>query len=158
MLSFIRKRLPSKDRNNEHLQHVKPNHIQHEHQVFKFFSLKKNLFISFFFLKGKDEMERTQSANELNMNNNQNKKKKKNAKKKTKSSLTLDELVHASNTSSTVNQINKSYSDVDYFPMMPGALSPSNNHDKISKDRGRKKIQFIPFLLFNFFLFDRFII
>jgi hypothetical protein len=97
-------------------------------------------------------MKRTQSSNELNMNNNENKKKKKN-KKKNKSSLTLNELVHASNNPPTINQ---SYSDIDYFPMMPGALSRSNNHDKISNDRGKNNL--INSLSFNIFPFNRFII
>jgi hypothetical protein len=49
MLSFIRKRLPSKDRSNEHLQNVKSNHIQHEHQVSKIL-LKKSKFVNFIFV------------------------------------------------------------------------------------------------------------
>jgi hypothetical protein len=80
-------------------------------------------------------MKRTQSANELNVNNNEKKKKKKN-KKKERSSATLDELVVDSNISPTINQINKSYSDIDYFPMMPGALSQSINHQKTSTSHG----------------------
>ncbi|CAF1286752.1 unnamed protein product [Rotaria sordida] len=115
MLSFIRKRLPYKDRSNEHLQNAKSNHIQHEHQ-------------------DDNNMKRTQSTNELNLNNNDNKKKKK-KKNKEMSSSTLDGLALVSNTSPTTNRINKSYSDIDYFPLMPEALFQSNNHDKISKER-----------------------
>jgi len=125
MLSFIRKRLPSKDRNNEHLQHVKS--IQN--QVFKF--LSNYLFILFLFKKD-DQIKRTKSTNELDIQNNENKKIKKN-KKKQRSSLNIDQIVNDSN----ISTINKSYSDVDYFPMMPGALSQSVNHDKTSTNKGK---------------------
>jgi len=81
-------------------------------------------------------MKKTQSANELSTNKNENKKTKK-KKKKQRSSSTVDEFDIASNSSPTINQINKSYSDVDYFPMMPGALSQSINHDKRLRNRGK---------------------
>ncbi|CAF1363839.1 unnamed protein product [Adineta steineri] len=114
MLSFIRKRLPSKDRSTEHLQHVKSNHNQDEHQ-------------------NDDEIKRSQSTNELdNNNNNEKKKQKKKKKNKFNSSSTVDALVHPSTISSTSETINKSYSDVDYFPMMCGTTSQSNKHDKTS--------------------------
>lgn len=71
-------------------------------------------------------MKRTQSANELDLNDNKKKIKKKNKKKERSSSSTLDQILMSSNTS----PINKSYSDVDYFPLMPGALSQSNNHGR----------------------------
>jgi hypothetical protein len=54
-------------------------------------------------------------------------------KKKQRSSSNLDQIVNHSN----IPTINKSYSDVDYFPMMPGALSQSINHNKSSKTHGK---------------------
>jgi hypothetical protein len=80
-------------------------------------------------------MKRTQSSNELNENKSKNKKKK----KKERYSSTLDGLSIDPNPSSTVNQVNKSYSDVEYFTMMPSpsSLSQSNNHDKTSTNRGK---------------------
>jgi hypothetical protein len=136
MLSFLRKRLPSKDRNNEHLQQVKS--IQN--QVFKF--LSNYLFILFLFKKD-DQIKRTKSTNELDIQNNENKKMKKN-KKKQRSSLNIDQIVNDSN----ISTINKSYSDVDYFPMMPGALSQSINHDKTSTNDSKNY-----FFLFYIFFF-----
>ncbi|CAF1112677.1 unnamed protein product [Rotaria sordida] len=122
MLSFIRKRFPSKDRSNEHLQNVKSNYIQNEYQ------------------DNGNQMNKTESTNDLNVNNNENKKKNKNKNKnkkknKKRSSLTQDEFSFCSNALPIVNQINKSYSDVDYFPMMPGALSKSINNDNESINR-----------------------
>ncbi|CAF0871021.1 unnamed protein product [Adineta ricciae] len=68
MLSFIRKRLPSKDRSDEHFQHIKSN-------------------------QDEDRINRSQSNNELNGNSHEKKKEKK--KKRSiamKSSSTLNEL------------------------------------------------------------------
>ena len=44
---------------------------------------------------------------------------KKRRKEKERSSSTVDELDIASNSPTTITQTDKSYSDVDYFPMMP---------------------------------------
>ncbi|CAF1124857.1 unnamed protein product [Rotaria sp. Silwood1] len=117
MLAFIRKRLPSKDRSNEHLHNVKLNHNQHGYQP------------------NGDQMKKSESSNDLNVNNNNENKKKKKKKNKERSSLNQDELIISSNAPPIVNRINISYSDVDYFPMMPGALSQSVNHDKESINR-----------------------
>jgi len=64
-------------------------------------------------------MRKTQSVNELN-----NKKKK---KKKIKEISISTSTNNISNPSSTVVQINQSYSDVDCLPMMPIALFQSSN-------------------------------
>ncbi len=133
MLSFIRKRLPSRDRTNE--RHPIPNRIRHESQVrsrLMTFQLIQYLFI----LKDDDQIKRTQSADELNVNNNEDKKKKK-KKKKEKSLSTLNQIDNTSNSSPVTIQINQSYSDVDYFPMMPGALLRSMNHQEISPNSGK---------------------
>jgi hypothetical protein len=93
-------------------------------------------------------MKRTKSANELNID------KKTKKKKKEKSSSTLDGLVLASNTSPTFDRINKSYSDVDYFPMLPGALSPSINPDITSTNRGKNSCFVFYLNAFLFYLKD----
>lgn len=78
-------------------------------------------------------MKRSQSANELDLHDNQKKKNKKN-KNKTRSSATLEHIAIPLN-----NEIeNRSYSDVDYLPLMPGALSPSINHDKALPNHGNE--------------------
>ncbi|CAF2587997.1 unnamed protein product [Rotaria sp. Silwood2] len=79
-------------------------------------------------------MKKSHSSNDLNVNNNENKKKKK-KKTKERCSLNPDELILSANSSPIVNQVNKSYSDVDYFPMMPGALSQSMKYDNKSINR-----------------------
>ncbi|CAF4013235.1 unnamed protein product [Rotaria magnacalcarata] len=112
MLSFIRKRFPSKDRSNEHLQNMKSHHIHHEYQ-------------------SDDQLRKSQSTNDINVNSNvKKKKKKKNKKDKERCSSTVDTLNVSSSVSPMSNLINRSYSDVDYFPMMPGPLCQSMNRDK----------------------------
>ncbi|CAF3068552.1 unnamed protein product [Rotaria socialis] len=112
MLSFIRKRFPSKDRSNEHLQNMKSHYIHHEYQ-------------------NDDQLRKSQSTNDINVNSNvKKKKKKKNKKDKERCSSTVDALNVSSNVSPMDNLINRSYSDVDYFPMMPGRLFQSMNRDK----------------------------
>jgi len=90
------------------------------------------IYLFYFLFKKDDQIKRTKSTNELDIQNNENKKMKKN-KKKQRSSLNIDQIVNDSN----ISTINKSYSDVDYFPMMPGALSQSVNHDKTSTNKGK---------------------
>jgi hypothetical protein len=94
-----------------------------------------------------DQIKRAQSADQLDVNNNEDKKKKK-KKKKEKCLSTL------SDSSSPIGQINQSYSDVDYFPMMPGALSQLINRQETSRNSGKTS----SFLLNYYLLFERFVI
>jgi hypothetical protein len=114
MLSFIRKRFPSKDRKDEHIKSNKVLIIEVLMRIYFVYSSKVD-----------DHRNRSQSNDEWSVNNDQ----KKNTRK---SSSTLNEL----DTSSPSIQ-NQSYSYVDYFPMMPRTLSQSNNQNKTISNRGK---------------------
>lgn len=81
-------------------------------------------------------MKKTQSTNDLDVNHHENRKKNK-KKKKERCSSAWDEFAVPSNTSQMVNRINKSYSNVDYFPMMAGAFSRSIGNSKTSIHNGK---------------------
>ena len=89
MFSFIRKRLPSKDRS-------------HEGQGMK--------------ARPGETMQKSESEKDLHVDRT---KKKKKTPKKGQSSLSIDELVCGPTVSPSNERINQSYSDVDYLPMMP---------------------------------------
>ncbi|UJR29502.1 hypothetical protein I4U23_010719 [Adineta vaga] len=102
MLSFIRKRLPSKDRSDEHLQHVKSN-------------------------KDDSHINRSQSNDELSIDNNGKKKQKKKKKNTIKSSSTLNVL----DTSSPIENQSYSDVDY-FPMMASGTLSQSVNQNTTS--------------------------
>ncbi len=58
-------------------------------------------------------------------------------KKKTKASSTIDALVVGPSTSLKINQLNESYSAVDYFPMRSGDLAETVNDEKITSSHDK---------------------
>ncbi|CAF2697379.1 unnamed protein product [Rotaria sp. Silwood2] len=76
--------------------------------------------------KNDEGMKKLVSEDEDDHNN----KTKKNTKKQ--SSSTISELVLHFNISPNVNQINQSYSPIDYYPMISNSLLENVNNEKLS--------------------------
>lgn len=105
-----------------------------------------------------DQVKKSLSTNDINMNSNENKKKKNKSKKvkdKQKCSSIFDDFALGSKSPSLNNRMNQSYSDVDYFPMMPQHLIQASNDQNKSNHRSK----FMLFFLFSFYfiLINRFI-
>ena len=73
-------------------------------------------------------------------------KKKKKKKKKSQSKEISSSVDHFPNVLSDISPVNRPYSDVDYFPLMPGALSHPINQQRISTHSGKD-------IVFSFFVF-----
>lgn len=125
MLSFIRKRLPSKDRTNI-------NSTDEQSEVF----LLKEL-IEWILICSQDDP--TKKATLANLKK----------KKKTKRKEIFSSVDNVSNPSPDLYPMNRPYSDVDYFPLMPGALSRPIQQQRISTHSG--KIFFSSLLWYLFF-------
>jgi len=77
-------------------------------------------------------------VNKFELENEHNTNEGKKKKKKEKSSSTINGLVVGPSVSPSSNQINQSYSDVNYFSMMPGGLAGIVQNEKLSTSLGNQ--------------------